>query len=213
MTEEEWKAISDRPRYHIPKLPSNFRITFNWYLPALRRAKPIPRLCYLQERKTDDVDWQDLYEHCKIEHTEMKTWPEHHLRKKRHKTSTTRVKSLLVSVKNNQFLHLLPQASPHPTEPQTLWSNANVAEAKLSHQFIIFFTLGSWLILQVSWYPTKFTYKLSQWQTVPKVWKQHKALLILILWLFILVTPSWISRIFVQVVLLINKPHFQMHCS
>lgn len=124
-----------------------------------------------------------------------------------------RVKSLLISVKNNQFLHLLPQASPHPTEPQTLWSNANVAEAKLSHQFIIFFTLGSWLILQVSWYPTKFTYKLSQWQTVPKVWEQHKALLILILWLFILVTPSWISRIFVQVVLLINKPHFQMHCS
>lgn len=146
-----------------------------------------------------------------MENTEMKTWSEHHLRKKRPNTST-RVKSPLKSVKNNQFLHLLPQASPHPIEPQTLWSNANVAEAEMSQQFIIFFTLGSWLVLQVSWYPTKFTHKPSQWQMVPKVWEQHKALLILILWLFILVTPNWISRIFVQVVLLINQPHFQMHC-
>lgn len=148
-----------------------------------------------------------------------KTWPEHHLKKKRYSMSTTRVKSPLKSVKNNQFLQLLPKSSPHPTEPQTLWPNANIAsisasaEAKVSHQFIIFFTLGSWLIPQVSWYPTKFTHKPSQWQMVPKVWEQHKALLILILWLFILVTPNWISRIFVQVVLLINKPHFQMHCS
>lgn len=132
--------------------------------------------------------------------------------KERHNTSTTRAKPPLKSVKNNQFLHLLPQASPHPQNPQTLWSNANTTEAKVSHQFIFFSLLAADLFSK-SADNQQSSHKPSQWQMVPKVWEQHKALLIFILWLFILVTPNWISRIFVQVVLLINKPHFQMHCS
>lgn len=97
-----------------------------------------------------------------------------------------------------------------------LWLKPTVSEAKVSHQFsfpTLDFSLLTADLFSKSAGIQQSSHKPCQWQIVHSAWEQHEALLIPILWLFILVTPNWGSRIFDHFVLLINKPHFQMHHS
>lgn len=148
----------------------------------------------------------------------MKTWLEHHLRKKRHNTNLNRLKlSLGYRITNFSICHPKHHHIQRDPKPyKILWLKPTVPEAEVLHQ--IGFSTPDFFH---SWQLTLFSksagiqqrsHKPCQWQMVHSAWEQHKALLKWILWLFILVTPKRICGSSVWFDQVTNKPHFQMSC-